>query len=322
MKSQKPDIILTTGDPNGIGPEIALKLFSDNEILSSCRLRIAGSEKILGYYSNKLKLKEIPSENIIEVLFSGDIKEGKIDKNAGKFSGDSIKKAVELCASGECGAIVTMPVSKEALNEGGYNCPGHTEMLAELTSSGMPVMIMYSGELSVAMLTGHMPLAEVSKKINEDLILKKAGIIFSSLNKDFNIDNPSIGVLALNPHAGDGGMLGSHEQDIYIPAIQKLKNKGCNIGGPFPADAYFGNKLYRNFDITLASYHDQGLIPFKMTSYKDGVNFTAGIGIIRTSPAHGTAFDIAGKGFADASSAKEAVKLAIQLAENRKTRQE
>lgn len=319
MKSRKPEIILTTGDPNGIGPEIALKIFSDNEILSSCRLRIAGSEKILGHYSRTLNLKEIPSENIIAVPWEGNISEGMIDKAAGRFSGDCIKKSVELCLRGDFDAVVTLPVSKEALNLGNYNYPGHTEMLAELTSSGMPVMIMYSEELSVAMLTGHVPLAKASERINEGLISSRIKIIFDSLINDFKVSKPSAGVLALNPHAGDGGMLGKEEQEIFIPAIQKLKQEGFNIEGPFPADAYFGNKLYKKFNVTLAAYHDQGLIPFKMISYKEGVNFTAGIGIIRTSPAHGTAFDIAGKGIADPASTKAAVKLAIELAANRKS---
>ncbi|MEO8211006.1 MAG: 4-hydroxythreonine-4-phosphate dehydrogenase PdxA [bacterium] len=316
MPKSNPRLLLTIGDPNGIGPEIILKIFNHKSFISKFDLTVAGSRKVLEYYSSLLNLQKVPSEKIIEIpsVKRFSIKPGKIDKISGKISGDAIKIAAGLCQKGEFSAMITLPISKESLNLGGYNYPGHTEMLSELTSSKNTVMILYSQKFSVALMTGHIPISKVSKKINRDLLIKKIISVNNSLVKDFKINNPKIAVLALNPHAGDGGLLGSEEQTIINPVIDEMNSLGFNLRGAFASDAYFANKSYERFDMTIALYHDQGLIPFKMISFDKGVNFTAGLKIIRTSPDHGTAFDIAGLGKANPESTKQAIILANKLA--------
>jgi 4-hydroxythreonine-4-phosphate dehydrogenase len=311
----KPKLLLTLGDPNGIGPEIILKIFNDKVFSSKFALTIIGSKKILDYYSSLLNLQKLPLEKFIEIPLPKGflITPGKIDKKAGKISGDAIKAAIDLCLKKEFSGMITLPISKESLNLGGYNYPGHTEMLGELTQSENTVMILYSRIFSVALITGHVPLSEVKKKIHHDLLFKKITAISNSLVKDFKIKNPRIAVLALNPHAGDGGLLGEEEQKIINPVIEQMNSLGFNLRGAFASDAYFANKTYKKFDITIALYHDQGLIPFKMISFDKGVNFTAGLNIIRTSPDHGTAFDIAGLGKANTESTKQAIVLAGSL---------
>ncbi|MDQ3021407.1 MAG: 4-hydroxythreonine-4-phosphate dehydrogenase PdxA [Bacteroidota bacterium] len=312
----KSRLILTIGDPNGIGPEIILKIFNDKFFSSKFDLTVAGSKKILDRYSSSLNFPKIPPDKIIEIPSAKgfSIKPGKIDKTAGKISGDAIKMAVSLCLKKEFAGMITLPISKESLNLGGYNYPGHTELLNELTFSENTVMILYSQKFSVALVTGHIPLLKVSKKIKHDLLIRKIISVNNSLVKDFKINNPKIAVLALNPHAGDGGLLGSEEQTIINPVIEEMNSLGFNLRGAFAADAFFANKSYEKFDITIALYHDQGLIPFKMISFDKGVNFTAGLNIIRTSPDHGTAFDIAGLGKAKPESTMQAILLANKLA--------
>ncbi len=311
-----PKLILTLGDPNGIGPEIILKMFGNKNFYSKYDLNVVGSKKILDYYSSLLSLQRIPHERILEIpLPKGfTLRPGKIHKASGKISGDSINYAARLCLKKEYSAMITLPISKEALNLGGYNYPGHTEMLTKLTSSRNAVMILYSKEFSVALMTGHIPVSEISKKITGSSLFKKIITVNNSLVKDFKIKNPRIAVLSLNPHAGDGGLIGKEEEKIIIPLIEKMNSMGFNLRGPFPSDAFFANRTFRKFDITIALYHDQGLIPFKMISFDKGVNFTAGLNIIRTSPDHGTAFDIAGLGKANPESTMQAVMLANKLA--------
>lgn len=315
MSKKEPRLLLTIGDPNGIGSEIILKIFNDKSFLPKFDLTVVGSKKILDFYSNVLNLEKIKIENIIEIPLTKGFKTepGKISKAAGRISGDAIKTAAFLCLKKEFEGMITLPVSKEALNLGGYDYPGHTEMLGELTSSKDLVMILYSKKFSVALVTGHVPLSEVSKKINSEILIKKIIAVNNSLVKDFKINNPKIALLALNPHAGDGGLIGTKEKNIIEPLVEELNSIGFNLRGPFASDAYFANETYKRFDITLAMYHDQGLIPFKMISFSKGVNYTAGLKIIRTSPDHGTAFDIAGAGKANPESTKEAIKLAGKL---------
>ncbi|MBS1518374.1 MAG: 4-hydroxythreonine-4-phosphate dehydrogenase PdxA [Bacteroidetes bacterium] len=313
--NHNPRIILTTGDPNGIGPEIILKIFSDSKFISKFDLSVLGNKKIFDHYSQETSLKNIPPEKIIEMdLPSGFmVTPGKISSKAGKISGDSVLKAAHLCMRKEFDAMVTLPLSKESLNLGGFNYPGHTEMLKEITDSGEVVMILHSAKFSVALITGHIPVKKISGALTRGTIIKKLITINNSLVKDFGIRSPSIGMLSLNPHAGDGGMIGNEETDVIIPAMDELNSVGFRIRGPYSSDAYFANKSYRRFNITAAVYHDQGLIPFKMIAFDKGVNFTAGLKIIRTSPDHGTAFDIAGTGRADPQSTYEAIKLAAKL---------
>lgn len=319
MSKKFPRLLLTLGDPNGIGPELIIKIFNDKYFLQKYELIVIGSKKVLNYYSSLLNFPTISEKNIIDVSLPNgfSIRPGKTDKNAGKISGDAIVIAADLCIKKDFVGMITLPISKESLNLGGYNYPGHTEMLCELTTSQDPVMILYSKEFSVALITGHIPLKDISNKLNPELLIKKIITVNNSLVRDFKIKAPRIAVLSLNPHSGDGGLLGMEEIKIINPVIENLNSLGFNIQNAFSADAYFANKLYKQFDITIAMYHDQGLIPFKMISYEQGVNFTAGLNIIRTSPAHGTAFNIAGLGKANPQSTREAIKLAGKLARNK-----
>lgn len=316
MSGNKKRFILTLGDPNGIGPEIILKIFQRRKDFSKFELKIAGSKEILDEYSKLLNLPEVSKKDITEISVIPGFKlsPGKIDKLAGKISGDSIAIAADLCKKKLFDGMVTMPISKEALNLGGYDFPGHTEILAKITNSKEVVMILYSRIFSIALFTGHVPLKKVSSYLKEELFFKKTVIVNNSLVKNFKIRNPRIAVLALNPHSGDGGLIGDEEIDVIKPVIEKMNGLGFNLRGPFPSDAFFANRVHEKFDITMAMYHDQALIPFKMISFGKGVNFTAGLNIIRTSPDHGTAFDIAGSGKANPESSMEAIKLAGNLA--------
>lgn len=317
MKKNRTRLLLTIGDPNGIGPEIILKIFCDKNFISRYDLTIAGSKKILDYYSFLLKLKKIPGEKIIELpLPKGfKIRPGLIEKSAGKVSGDAIKAATLLCLEKKFSGMITLPVSKESLNLGGYHYPGHTEMLTDLTGSENTVMILHSEKFSTALITGHVPVSEIKNHITIKNLSGKLITVNNSFVRNFKVNHPRIALLSLNPHAGDGGLIGNEEQRILCPVIENLNSTGFNIRGPFAADAFFANKNYVKFDATVAMYHDQGLIPFKMISFGKGVNFTAGLNIIRTSPDHGTAFDIAGMGRANPESTKEAIELAGRLSD-------
>ena len=319
LKLGKPRILLTTGDPNGIGPEIILKIFSNKKIASAYDLYVIGSKIVFDQYSSQLKLTRIQPDKIIDIAKQKQIalSPGKADRAAGKLSGDAVKKAIELCMDGKFDAMVTLPISKEAFNKAGFDYPGHTEMLNKMAGSDSTSMIMYSSNLILSLITVHIPLSYVNKKITGKAIIKKVISFNNSLVKDFKIKLPRIALLALNPHAGDGGKLGDTELRIISPAVDILLEAGFKIEGPFPADGFFASKAYKKFNGTIAMYHDQGLIPFKMISKDKGVNFTAGIDIIRTSPNHGTGFDIAGKGIANPNSTIEAIKLAAKLIPNK-----
>ncbi|MEO8664565.1 MAG: 4-hydroxythreonine-4-phosphate dehydrogenase PdxA [Ignavibacteria bacterium] len=318
-KKKQPRLLLTTGDPNGIGPEIILKIFSDTHFISKFDLTVVGSKKILDHYSTLLNIQPVSEDRIIEIPLSKkfSITPGKIKKNSGKFSGYSVRIAADLCINREYSGMITLPLSKESLNLGGYSYPGHTEMLTELTGSDNTVMILYSEIFSVALVTGHLPFKEVAKKISKELLVRKIIAVNNSLVQDFKKRNPKIALLSLNPHAGDNGLIGNEENVIINPVIEELNSVGFNLRGAYASDGYFANESYKKFDITIAMYHDQGLIPFKMISFDKGVNFTAGLNIVRTSPDHGTAFDIAGLGKANPESTKEAIILADSLAKGK-----
>lgn len=320
VKSKKrPRLLLTTGDPNGIGPEIILKIFNDKDFISKFDLTVVGSTKILNYYSSLLNLESLPENRILEIPLSKkfEVFPGVINKHSGRISGDAIRNAAELCLDRVYSGMITLPVSKESLNLGGYNYPGHTEMLTKLTNSENTVMILYSKIFSVALVTGHLPLKDVAKKINKELLIRKIITVHNSLVRDFKMKNPRLALLSLNPHAGDNGLIGKEENEIINPVIEQLNSVGFNLKGAYASDAFFANKHYEKFDITISMYHDQGLIPFKMISFDMGVNFTAGLNIIRTSPDHGTAFDIAGSGKANPESTKQAIILADKLAKEK-----
>jgi 4-hydroxythreonine-4-phosphate dehydrogenase len=323
----KPTIAITVGDFNGIGPEIALKAAFHPSTRKICTPLLVGPLNVFEEVRKSLKIRgsvekallhkksgsAIPVFDVGDGLWA-DIQYGNITKAGGKNAGVALEKAVDLCVTGKAAAIVTAPVSKEAMRLAGYNFPGQTEMIALLSRSTRVVMMLVSSKMRVGLVTIHMPLRSVPESISTEKIVEKAKTIDDSLRRNFGIEQPSIAVLGLNPHAGEGGLLGSEEQDVITPAVDEIKKAGIHASGPFPADAFFGKHLFKSFDAILAMYHDQGLIPVKMSDFGTTVNFSAGLNVIRTSPGHGTAFDIAGKGKADISSMLEAIKLASTFA--------
>lgn len=326
----KPIIAISMGDPNGIGPEVTLKSLKGTNLENSIPVWI-GSRKVIQYYSEKSGIK-LPFKTFTRgdelktgILYLLDLSEdtgfelkpGEISKEAGSLAMQAVQIGIELCLNDEVNALVTAPISKEAIYKAGYDVPGHTEFLAGKTRTEEVVMILASDDLRVALATIHIPLKDVPKSIHKEKLQSHLRILNESLKKDFGLYEPKIGVLGLNPHAGDGGVIGKEEIEIITPAIEELSIEGLNIVGPFAADGYFGNQIYEQFDATFAMYHDQGLIPFKALTFGQGVNFTAGLPIIRTSPDHGTAFNIAGKNIADEQSFLSAYQMAVMMAENR-----
>lgn len=327
-------IAITVGDYNGIGPEVALKSAASRTIRANCTPLLVGPFKAFEFYASKysLRRKVLKVNSLADAVgrseitivdicpnFEERIKPGKLTKESGFWAGKSIEKAVQLCVDDQAAAIVTAPVSKEALRLAGYCYPGQTEMLTTLSNSERSIMIMVSGFARIALATIHLPISEVSHSLTKAGICETLSIFDESIRKDFGVRSPRIAVLGLNPHAGENGLIGKEEQDIIRPAILEANSMRINAVGPFPADAFFGTYREGLYDGILAMYHDQGLIPLKMRSFSTGINFTAGINIIRTSPDHGTAFDIAGKGIANPSSTIEAIKLALEISKNRRT---
>ena len=329
----KPIIAITIGDFNGVGPELALKAAVNQSVTKKCIPILVGPLSIFEYTAKlcKIKLKleraTIASlhhlrRNIIPVIdvadgIGPDIQYGTPTKTSGRSAGAALEKAVEMCLQNEIAAIVTAPVSKEALNSAGYNFPGQTEMIALLTLSQSVVMMLISNEMRVGLVTIHAGLKNVASQISKEKIIEKISIIDNSLKRDFRLKKPKLAVLALNPHCGENGLIGTEENEIIVPAIVESKAAGILAEGPFSADSFFGNNSYKKFDAIVAMYHDQGLIPLKMNSFGKGVNYSAGLKIIRTSPDHGTAYDIAGKNKANISSMLEAIKLALNISKNR-----
>lgn len=327
----KPIISISIGDLNGIGPEIIIKGLSDQDLKESTPL-ILGPAEVIEYYSDLLKLDielnivtdstEIKRGmiNLLPIKKHGfKITPGTLSKDSGKVAMKAIETGIELCMSQKTDAMVTAPISKESVNLAGYDIPGHTEFLASSTNTDAVLMMLVSGSLRVALVTGHIPLKDVSRTISPSLIKRKTSLLAESLINDFGIKEPKIAVFGLNPHAGDGGVIGKEEIDTIIPTLREINStvKSIDISGPYPADGFFGQKLHEEYDGILAMYHDQGLAPFKLLSFGKGVNFTAGLPIIRTSPDHGTAFNIAGKGIANPSSFKQAYNLAVELSNNK-----
>jgi 4-hydroxythreonine-4-phosphate dehydrogenase len=243
---------------------------------------------------------------------------GQSSEEAGKYAFISIKSAVEDAMSGKVDAIVTAPINKNNIQSEDFKFAGHTEYLTQMDKAKDSLMLLVDGDLRVGVVTGHIPIKEVSEKVTAEKIDRKLDILEKSLKKDFGIKKPRIAVLGLNPHAGDGGVIGMEEEEIIKPLIEKRKESGKLVFGPFPADGFFGNRQYKNFDAVLAMYHDQGLIPFKTLAFSNGVNYTAGLSFVRTSPDHGTAYDLTGKGEADETSMRQALFLAIDIIKNRK----
>ncbi|HKK24413.1 MAG TPA: 4-hydroxythreonine-4-phosphate dehydrogenase PdxA [Gracilimonas sp.] len=330
----KPTISISIGDFNGIGPEIILKSMITQNLKESTPL-ILGPVEVIDHYSDLLKLDldlNVLSDTtevkngVINLLpieqYRVNITPGTLSKDSGKVAMKAIETGIELCMRGETDALVTAPISKESVNLAGYDIPGHTEFLASSTNTDSVLMMLVSGSLRVALVTAHIPVKDIAKTISADLIKRKTELLADSLINDFGIENPKIAIFGLNPHAGDGGVIGQEEIDTITPTLEEINDtaSGYQVTGPFPADGFFGQKLYEEYDGILAMYHDQGLAPFKLLSFGKGVNFTAGLPIIRTSPDHGTAFNIAGKGVANPSSFNQAYELAIELS-NKKLRE-
>lgn len=313
-------IAVTLGDTNGIGAEIIIKAL--NKInLPADKVLIIGNSDVFQFYSEKLNLKFNQKYEILEIPFDiKNIEIGKDSEYSGEFSYNCLVKACELAKDGKIKSIVTAPVSKNALNMAGYNFSGQTEVLEKFLSDDEhhAEMFFVAKDFRVLLLTRHIPLSEVSKNITKDMIIDKIKRLNNELQNKFNIKSPKIGICALNPHAGENGLIGSEEQEIIIPAINELNKQNINISKPYPADSILKTacqKYLKNesqpYDTYVACYHDQGLIPVKSVAFDYTVNTTIGLPVLRTSPAHGTAFDIAGKNLADELSMVEAIKLTI-----------
>lgn len=318
---------ITLGDINGIGPEVIIKALGDPRMLTECTPVIYGSSKTISYHKKAINdknfnftriadAKDIQPKKINVVSCWSEVVNitlGKSNEVGGQYAFKSLERATEDLAAGKVDVLVTAPISKEAIQQAGFKFPGHTEYLADMSGEKEALMMMVSDKLRVALVTSHIALKDVSTTLTTDKILAKIKELNNSLKKDFGIVRPKIAVLGLNPHAGEKGKMGTEESEIINPAIQAANNEKILAFGPFPADGFFGSSNYTQYDAILAMYHDQGLTPFKALAFNSGVNFTAGLPIVRTSPDHGTAFDIAGQDKADEASFREAMYLAMDV---------
>ncbi|MDT0294724.1 4-hydroxythreonine-4-phosphate dehydrogenase PdxA [Mesonia ostreae] len=329
-KAQKIRVGISIGDLNGIGSEVLLKTFEDSRMLDFCTPVIFANNKLLSFYKKHFKMninfhgidnaKQIidGKYNVINVWKDTlKINFGEEDKYLGSFTLQSLEAATQALKEEHIDVLVTAPINKNVIQSNKFNFPGHTDYLAKHLGGGESLMFMISENLKVGLLTDHVPVKDVAEVITPALIEKKIKIISSSLEADFRVRKPKIAVLGINPHSGDNGVIGNEEEEVLKPTLKKLRDRGNLVYGPYAADSFFGTKNYLNFDAVVAAYHDQGLIPFKTLSFGNGVNFTAGLDRIRTSPDHGTAYEIAGKGEADPTSFKEAVFAAIEIFRNR-----
>ena len=334
MENLKIKVGITHGDINGIGYEVIIKTLFDIRINDFCIPIVYGSSKVAAYHRKALNIENF-SLNVINSVAEANPKRSNIinctddeikvelsksTEEAGKAAFLALERAVSDLKSGLIDVLVTAPINKKNIQSENFNFPGHTEYLEQKLGNGKKgLMLMVNDILKVAVLTGHIPLKEVASHITEENIIEKLKELKLSLIRDFGVVKPRIAVLSLNPHAGDDGMLGTEEQEIIIPAINKANQKGVLCFGPYPADGFFGSGSFSNFDAILAMYHDQGLAPFKSISMESGVNYTAGLPFVRTSPAHGTAYDKAGAGVASEESFRNALYVACDVFNNRKT---
>lgn len=320
---------ISIGDLNGIGSEVVLKTFEDSRMLEFCTPVIFANVKILSFLKKSFtstvmmhgidRLDQIvPGKvNVFNLWKEGvDVNIGMNDDKVGEYAIKSFVAATKALKEGVVDVLVTAPINKYNIQSDDFKFPGHTDYLDQ-ELEGDALMMMVQDNLRVGLLTDHIPVSEVSSHLTQDLIIKKIETVLKSLIQDFSINKPKIAVLGLNPHAGDGGVIGKEDDEVLKPAIKKLFEKGNLVFGPFPADGFFGSSQYEKYDAIVATYHDQGLIPFKTLAFGKGVNYTAGLNKVRTSPDHGTAFDIAGKDKADYNSFKEAVYLAIDVFRSR-----
>jgi 4-hydroxythreonine-4-phosphate dehydrogenase len=324
-KSEKIIVGISVGDINGIGIEIILKTFEDIRMLDFCTPIIFASTKVLSYHKKALDINtqvhgieslENAISNKVNVLNvwkeAVDIDLGNASETSGKYAFESLQSATNALKERKIDVLVTAPINKNNIQSEKFNFSGHTEYL-ESVLEGESLMILMTDELRIGLITGHIPINEVAQTITPELIKKKVSILYQTLVQDFKISRPKIAVLGLNPHCGDHGVIGTEDDEIVSPTLQEIQQNGKLVYGPFAADSFFGTQNYKRFDAVLAMYHDQGLAPFKALSFGSGVNFTAGLSEIRTSPDHGTAYEIAGKGSANYSSFKEALFSAISI---------
>ncbi|MEK6477161.1 4-hydroxythreonine-4-phosphate dehydrogenase PdxA [Catalinimonas sp. 4WD22] len=326
-KGELPVVGISLGDFNGIGPEVVIKALADKRMLNMMTPVIFGSSKVVSFYRKNLNLEDsfnfmtiksldeiaYGKVNVINCWQQVVVEVGKVTNEAGEAAWLSLKEATQALKDDYTDAIVTAPINKHNIQNEEFKFAGHTEFFAQTFEAKDMLMMMVHDQLRVGVATGHIPLSEVSNHLTRDLIRRKLKVMEESLKLDFGILKPKIAVLGLNPHAGEDGLLGSEEQEIIRPVIQELKEEGKLIFGPFPADGFFGVSMFKKYDGILAMYHDQGLVAFKTMAFEQGVNFTAGLPVVRTSPDHGTAYDIAGKGEASEVSMREALYLACDV---------
>ena len=324
-KSEKIVVGISIGDINGIGIEVILKTFQDKRMLDFCTPVLFGSTKTVSFHKKKLNIDtHIHGITSINQLAHNKVnllniwKEevpieiGTATKVSGEYAYKSLESAVQHLNKNEIDVLLTAPINKENIQSDTFNFPGHTEYL-ESELDGESLMLLISDTLRVGLITGHIPISEVSEQIKPELIKKKVDILHQTLKEDFGIRKPKIAILGLNPHCGDKGVIGKEDDEIIRPTIKEIQDSGKIVFGPYAADGFFGSNTYKQFDGVLAMYHDQGLAPFKALSFGNGVNFTAGLSKIRTSPDHGTAFEIAGKNKANPTSFKEALFTALEI---------
>lgn len=331
MENRKIRVGITHGDINGVGYEVILKTFSDPTMLELCTPVVYGSPKVAAYHRKAMEIQTSFSiVNSAEEVQDGRVnvvncieEELKVEltkptPEAGKAALVALERALADYREGLFDVLVTAPINKHTIQSDAFHFPGHTEYIEERVGEGQKaLMILLKGDFRVALVTGHVPVRDIAGELTKELIMEKMEIFHRSLKKDFGIDNPRIAVFSLNPHAGDNGLLGTEEQEVIIPAMKEMIARGVQCFGPYPADGFMGSGNYTHFDGILAMYHDQGLAPFKALAMDEGVNFTAGLPIVRTSPAHGTAYDIAGKGIASEDSFRQAVYVAMDVFRNR-----
>lgn len=328
---------ITQGDINGIGYEVIIKTLADNQLLDLCIPIIYGSPKVAAFHRKTLEIGNFSLNTIksaseahtkrVNIINCNDeeikVELGIPTKSAGEAAFLALEKATEELKNGLIDVLVTAPINKKSIQSDKFTFPGHTEFLEKnFGNKDESLMFMVSDGLRIAVATTHIPLSKVSETLTSDLILKRLRSLKLSLMQDFNLNLPRIAVLGLNPHAGDAGVLGKEEQEIIIPALQQAEKEGIICVGPHSADGFFGTGSFVKYDAVLAMYHDQGMIPFKCLAMESGVNYTAGLKIIRTSPAHGTAFDIAGQNLASEESFRNAIYLACDIYKNRKNYKE
>ncbi|SHH59979.1 4-hydroxythreonine-4-phosphate dehydrogenase [Chryseolinea serpens] len=330
MQPQKPRIGITLGDLNGIGPEVVIKALADNRLLAMITPVIYGSAKVISFYKKQLNIEEFnytqvrnkgqyapKSINVVNCWEDNlEISPGKASKESGKAAFIALKQACEELKEGLIDALVTAPIDKHSIHSDDFPFKGHTEYLTQFFG-GESLMFMVSDTLRVGLVTEHIPVREIAAAVTKEKIEAKLKVMDHSLRNDFGINKPRIAVLGLNPHAGDGGLIGQEDDQLIKPVVADQKNKGKLVYGPFASDGFFATGSHMKYDAVLAMYHDQGLLPFKTLAFEEGVNFTAGLPIVRTSPDHGTAYNLAGKNQANESSMREAVYRAADIFKSR-----